>query len=283
VTVARDARGWYSIEGDVEPGLVDELRKMGAVDNLSLTGIPLVTVELAQRLAGLRVHRLWLWCDITRRALRQLIRLPGLRVLDVLCIKGPGTLGNFRSATGLKEFRCNHYMSEADLLEVAKCAGLQELGAQGALISTRSLAALLSLPELASLDLEATSFDDKMARQVSRSRTITHLDIGSTRITRTGLAHLVRMKQLRSLDLWATQITEDDLQLLLELPDLEYVSLGNHDGLRQLDSETVTRFMLTAPSLKRAWLDGIHLEHTQQQALEARLESLRVSSLSDVA
>lgn len=260
---------------------VRQLKQLGSIEKLSLTKIPLVTVKSAQRLANLRVESLWLWCDITRRAMRQVMQLPGLRVLDVLCIKGPGQMGNFRKANDLVEFRCNYCMTEADLMEVTQCAGLREVGAQGAEISDKSIAALLSLPDLSSLDLESTCFNDKMARQLSRSRTIQSLDLGATRITGVGLEHLVQMKQLMAIDLWATDIVENDLQLLLGLPNLEYVSFGNYDSCPQLDSERITEFVLKSSSLKRVWLDGIRLEATQKKDLEEKLDSLRITSLTD--
>ena len=283
MTISPDSQGWYSFERDINPDVVGQLRQVGQIPKLSLAKIPLVTVKLARRLSGLHIENLWLWCDVTRRAMRQIIQTPGLRVLDVLCIKGPGALGNFRKAESLETFRANHYMTEADLLEVTQCAQLMQLGAQGAELSSNSLAAILGLPNLISLDLEATRFNDSMAKKVSRSKTIESLDIGATRITGVGLEHLSQMSQLRSIDLWATDITEADLQFLLDMPKLEYVSLGNHEDLPQLDAEKVCGLILESPSLKRVWLDGIRLSAAQKEALETKLESLRITSLSDGA
>lgn len=283
MTISPDSQGWYSFERDINPDVAGQLKQVSPISKLSLTKIPLVTVKLARRLSGLHIDNLWLWCDITRRAMRQIIQTPGLRVLDVLCIKGPGALGNFRKAKSLETFRANHYMTEADLLEVTQCAQLMQLGAQGAELSSRSLAAILGLPNLTSLDLEATRFNDSMAKKVSRSKTIESLDIGATRITGVGLEHLSQMRQLRSIDLWATDVTEADLQFLLGMPKLEYVSLGNRDDFPQLDAEKVCCLILDSPSLKRVWLDGIRLSAAQREALEAKLESLRITSLSDGA
>jgi hypothetical protein len=251
---------------------------VAVIERLSLTKIPLLTVKLAQRLSPLHVKQLWLWCDVTRRAMRHIVQLPGLRVLDVLCIRGPGTLANFKKALDLEVFRANHCMTQADLFQVAQCTRLQELGAQGAKLSIESLCAILSLANLTTLDLESTCFDNRMAKRLSRSRTIKSLDIGATRIQRDGLVHLVQMEQLESLDLWATELDETDLRLLLNLPKLKYLSLGNHDGLAQLNSEKVTQLILECPSLKQVWLDGIRLEPGQKNALEAKLDSLRVNA-----
>jgi hypothetical protein len=209
--------------------------------------------------------------------MRYIVQIPGLRTLDVLCIKGPSVLDNFRKAQSLETFRANHYMTEADLLEVTQCSRLTELGAQGAKLSSAALAAILALPSLVSLDIESTRFDDSMAKKVSRSKTIESLDVGATRLTGAGLRHLAQMQQLRSIDLWATDVAEADLPLLLDLPRLEYVSLGNCDHLPQLSAETVCNLILSAPSLKRVWLDGIRLHAAQKEALENKLESLRIT------
>ena len=89
------------------------------------------------------------------------------------------------------------------------------------------------------------------------------------------------MKQLRSLDLWATNLSGSDIQSLLNLPNLEYLSLGNIDQLPTLNANVVTSLILNMPSLKRVWLDGIAIEPRQRQALEAQLESVRITSVRD--
>lgn len=282
MTISPDSSGWYKLEGSADPAIVQQLAQVGPIEKLSLTKIPLITVKLARRLAGLPVTQLWLWCDVTRRAMQQVIQLPGLRVLDVLSIRGPGRMAGFRAAADLEVFRANVYMTEVDLLQVTQCTQLRELGAQNAELSYKSMSAILALPSLMSLDLEATRFDDKMAKQTSRSKTIQSLDVGGTRITRIGLEHLVQMEQLCSLDLWATAPNEMDLRLLLSLPNLEYLSLGNYDGLPPLNAFEITKLLLDCPSLKRVWLDGIPLEPSQKQALESKLDSLRITSVGDV-
>ena len=204
--------------------------------------------------------------------MRHIVQLPGLTVLDVLSIQGPGKLGGFSSARNLREFRANHYLTEQDLLQVAKCESLQEIGAQNSALTHRSLAALLSLPHLRSLDIEATAFNDRMAKQLSYSKTISSLDIGATKLSGTGLRHIASMEGLQSLDLWATSIAGKDLVLLRELPQLEYISLGNYDGGVSLDPEQVVPLLMDLPSLKRVWIDGMSLTLDQIALLESKLE-----------
>lgn len=270
-----DPEGWFSLDGSITPEAIRSLAENGRLERLSLTRGPLINVTLARQLADLHVEWLWLWCEVTPRALACIVQLSGLRKLDVLTVRGPGRFANFSKAANLQVFRANHGMSEADLLELARCVSLREIGAQYAQLSRRALLALLSLPELTALDLEGTCFDDRMARWISRSGMLTNLDLGGTRLTGAGLGHLVRMQQLRSLDLWATRLTEKDLPMLLELPNLEYLSLGDYAGVASLGAEPVTQFILEAPSLKRVWLDGIKLQPAQKKALESRLDTLR--------
>jgi len=283
-TIFPDERGWYSVKRDLSAQVIEPLRTLGRIEKLSLTNIDLVTVRHARRLASLQsIEQLWLWCDVTRRAMRHIVQLPGLCVLDVLNIRGPGELGHFNKARNLRVFRANHYLTEQDLLHIAKCESIQELGAQNCTLTHKSLLALLSLPQLQSLDIEATGFDDSMAKRLCRSETISSLDIGATKISGIGLSHLVAMKALRSLDLWATRLTEDDLKLLRQLPNLEYLSVGNFEGCASLDPQRVVSLFLELPSLKRVWLDGIPLTPEQKLALESKLDSVRVTSFSDAA
>jgi hypothetical protein len=276
---APDERGWYRLEGDIDPAALAGLQAVGRIHRLSITHIPLVTVRLAARLAALSsVEWLWLWCPVTRRAMRRVVRLPGLTTLDVLHAIGPGGLADFGKAASLKTFRGNCWMTEDDLLRVCECQTLEALSAHHGKLTRRVLSALLALPRLRALDLEATRFDDAMAARVARSSTITALDVGNTRLTGKGLRPLLDMQQLRSLDLWATRLTEDDVALLRHLPHLEYLSLGNVDGGPSLDPHRVVPLLLELPGLKRVWLDGMTVGKAQRAALQAKLESVRITS-----
>jgi hypothetical protein len=266
----------YTLETDIVAEDIQQLLTVAPVRELVLTKIPLVTVKLARRLAGLQVEQLWIRGDVTRRAIRHIIQIPGLQELNV-SLNGPGQIANFGKAGRLAIFRADYCMTEDDLLQVAQCPALRELGAQSAKLSPAAIAAIASMPHLTTLDLEGTAFNDKMAKQIACSRTIASLALGATCMTGTGLVHLVEMKQLHSLDLWALNLRGTDLQLLLELPKLEYLSLGGNEHWRSPDPDAVTALLLACPSIKHVWLDGVHLQDAQRAALEARLDSLRVT------
>jgi hypothetical protein len=277
--LAPDGRGGYRLEGDVTASAMTELSTLGHVPRLSITGSRVITVEKARRLARANsIEWLWLWCEVTRRAMRHVIRMPRLACLDVFALRGPGALEGFGKAASLRTLRIALPVSEADLLAIAECASLEELGTQGSALTRRAIAALLALPNLRSLDIEATRFDDRMAKQLSASTTLVSLDVGATRITGKGLAALARMPQLRSLDLWATRIAEPDLELLRGLPQLQHVSLGSAGGSPPFDLDRVVPLLLSLPNLKRVWLDGIHAQPQHIAALQARLESVRYTT-----
>ncbi len=192
---------WTKLEGRVSAADIRGLGSKGAIEKLSLTKMPTLTAKVAQGLSSLQsVDELWLWCDVTRTAMRHVIAVPGLRILDILKLVKPGRLEPFSAASNLEVFRGNHYLSEEDLLQVVACRSLRELGAQGAGLSPRAIKAILDLPKLESLDLEGSAFTDAMAEELSASTSLRSLDVGATRITRTGLSSLCKMRQLRSLN-----------------------------------------------------------------------------------
>lgn len=275
------SNGWYSLNGDVSASQLAELAHLasaaphGKLDKLELKA-SLATVRSVRPLASLPIRQWRLWCRATRPAIRQVLQTPGLERLEVLQVSGPGCLRGVGQARSLSAFGAYFGLNAADILAIAECGTLQELRAHGAGLTPKAIDALIALPQLATLDLEDSCFDDRMAKQVARSATITSLDIGHTRITRAGLAHLAGMQQLQSLDLWLTALTAQDLALLLELPRLEALSLGGPEGTPPLDPQPLTELMLAAPALKRVWLEGVALDPTQKQALDAKLESLRL-------
>lgn len=268
---------WHSLPGHLPQNAVDALAQSPHIERLSITQRAPLTVRLARRIESLRVGWAWLWCPVTPRAMRHVLRMPSLRTLDVLRITNAGTLPTFADAASLEVLRANHGLSERDLMQVSTSRTLREIGAQHAQITHASLAALLAMPALESLDLECTAFDDAMARRISRSSRIRSLDLGASRLTGRGLAHLTEMRQLRSLDLWETRISAHDLELLRRLPQLEYVSIGKIHGAATLDPAVVVRLLLELPALKRVWLDGVKIDHKQRADLDSRLESLRVT------
>ena len=149
MTNSRFDDDWVKLTGIIKPVDIRRLRTHGPIDGLSIAKSSLLTAKIAREFLALEsVTQLWLWCDVTRTAMQSVVSTPGLKILDVLNIKPPGCLENFAHAGTLEEFRSNLYLTEIDLLEIANCKSLRQLGAQSSAISSRSINALLELPNL---------------------------------------------------------------------------------------------------------------------------------------
>jgi hypothetical protein len=271
-------RDYVELTGSIEPADIRRLKAHGHIPKLSVTKTNRLIARQTRAFSAIEsASELWLWCDVTRVAMRHVLAIPKLKVLDVLSLVGRGELLDFSRASSLEVFRCNHYLAETDLHAISTSKTLVEVGVQGSALSLHALRALLLLPQLRRLDIEGTPFDDEMANLLSRSRQIDCLDVGATRLTGEGLTYLCGMHQLRQLDLWATRVEESDVGQLARLPQLEYLSLGNVQGVPGLTADVVLPVLRELPALKRLWLDGILLTERQIQELESQYESVRVT------
>ncbi len=265
-----------SIKGPYTEKDLKTLSKYSQIDSLNCTEQELVTAGVARGFARLKaVKKLWIWSSVTRTAMRDIIRIPKLEVLDILEIKYPGQLMYFEEAVNLKEFRCNNYMSERDLYEISNLSNLIELGAQGVEISPKSLEAVLSMPKLSRLDLEGSEFNDDLAAIMAQSKQILNLEIGSSNLTGKGLKSIAKMTQLKSLDIWANPINESDLIHLIRLENLEYLSLGGYEGQTKLTYQGINLILNEMHHLKRLRLDGVDLTDGETSELNDRYEYYR--------
>ncbi len=107
--------GWFCIEGTPTAESLRALGDKGAIDRLSIRSPSLLTAKLAEHLKHLRsVDLLWLSSEVTRTAMRHVLRIPQLRVLYVLGIKPPGRLVGFAEAQHLTTVRADCHLSESD-------------------------------------------------------------------------------------------------------------------------------------------------------------------------
>lgn len=227
------------------------------------------------------VYSVQIWCDITRAAVNSIVQLPNLRAVHLLGISRAGRLDGFRTAKALEEFSCQWGASSSDLFQIAQLPIVRKLTAHGARITEESLAALLGNPSLTELDFEDSRFSDDFARMVSHSKAITALELGATDITAVGLQAICTMSQLRWLDIWSTDIVEHDLKMLSQLPNLEYLSIGGHEGQTTFTAAGTLAALYEIPSLKTVWLDGLHATKQDFAKLNERFEKVWVSSVLD--
>ena len=233
-------------------------------------------VELVRSAAKITI-----WADVTRASVGHLVSLPNLQELFLFDLRPHGRLTGFADARDLINFSCAYGLSGKDLLEVAKAPNLQKLGAQNSNLTKASILALVAHPRLTHVDFECTDFDDDLAELISRSQTITSLEVGCTRVTKIGLEKLCSMPQLRELDIWSNNIGEADFDMLSRLKNLEYLSVGGHDDQTEFTLAGTLPRLKNIPSLKRVWLDGFRVTRDEWNELNRLYEQVTVTSVTD--
>jgi hypothetical protein len=272
--------GWVDIKSPITIEKLKRLRKYEHIERLASKQDSLLTVNIAKNFCLLRsVNQIWLWCDVTRAALRYVVAINNLKFLDVLCIKGVGKLGNFAEASTLERFLCSHaaYLTYDDLTEISSCKSLKSIYLNTCTLESKVIYKFLELPNLNTLELEDSNFDDTMAAYLCESKTIKALEIGNTRLTRRGLLDICKMKQLKALDIWATGVKEADLDLLIDLPNLEYLSVGQSYDDNTFSAQNLLQKLDAIKSLKRVWLDGVKFNQKEKAILENKYEQVRIS------
>jgi len=223
------------------------------------------------------IRELRLGCDVGRKALKHLLKLPALEKLDIFCIRSPGRkIGGFDSARCLTDFRSTLCLSENDLNAIALSKSIVNLDVLGANVSLEVVKSLVKMPNLRSLNLEATNLDDDMAMVLATSSNIASLDIGATNITDKGFKAICNMKQLKSLDAWAVKITETDLVALSGLPNLEYLSVGSGLYTESMSAKDIIPHLENVPSLRQLWLDGVIYTQAEEDYLRNKYDTINI-------
>ena len=261
------------IVGPVEASDLRSLKDHEHIEKLTLTNHPLVTVALAKQIARLTsIKSLDLRCSVTRSAMRDLVGLPLLEEVYLLEIRHPGKLMNFIDAVALRSFR-SFWMTEVDLIEILRAPRLEVLGAQSSHV-TQAVVDAVTSSGIRELDFESTGLDDDLIKSLAVSSTLASLQVGANPLTAIGLQTICKMVQMRELDVWATNVVEEDLELLLGLPNLEYLSVGGYDGQTKLTAAGVLPRLAQMKSLKRIWLDQIYVPEEQLAQLHETYEAV---------
>jgi hypothetical protein len=85
------------------------------------------------------------------------------------------------------------------------------------------------------------------------------------------------MKQLEALDIWATNVKENDLDILVELPNLEYLSVGPSYEGNEFSPKILIEKLGTIKPLKRIWIDGVKFTKSEKAILEDKYEQVRIT------
>jgi hypothetical protein len=78
-------------------------------------------------------------------------------------------------------------------------------------------------------------------------------------------------------NLWATSIEERDLDLLVSLPHLEYLSIADYDAQCRYHGAAVLEKLAALPSLKQLWCERVHFSAAEKSILQSRYSYARVT------
>jgi len=253
-----------------------QLQQSVPVDTKSLTVLnqKFISADLIRGLASCKeLRNLHLNCEVARTAIKQVLALNCVEELSIFSVRSPGKkLCGFEGAERLKVFRCEFDLSSSDFIAISKSCTVKELVANNTKIDIHSVEALLRMPNLKSLNLEATDLDDGLVSILADSTRLTSLEIGATKITTRGLEKISEMKQLESLDIWATNISNGDLEMLLKLNNLKYLSIGNYMDQNIITSSVALPIIEKLRSLEQLFLDGVVITDSERKYLAAKYD-----------
>jgi hypothetical protein len=200
------------------------------------------------------------------------MQLPGLKEVFVFEFAGSGRLRGFEKAIGVEIFRSCYALKSADLIEIANLPMLHTLFAQSAEFGLNAVEKIRAVDTLRVVDFEGVPFTDRMARSIARSKSLTHLGLPATQLTKAGLGHISEMSQLTYLDVGANGFTADDLNVLAGHPSLEIIELGgggDDEDERKLASAYIPK-LEKMPALTTVYFDGVKTTEDEAAYLSNR-------------
>jgi hypothetical protein len=219
-----------------------------------------------------KIEILSAWNKITRPALSDLMKTPGLKEAIVLEFRGSGRLRDFDKAADVETFRSFHPLVNTDIAQIAKLPKLHTLVAHRAEFGLRAVDKIRAIETLRVVDFEAASFTDEMAESLSRSTTITHLGLPATQLTKAGFNHISEMAQLMYLDVWANRLSAEDFDVLAGHPNLEIIELGgggDDDDERKPASAYIPK-LEKMPALTTVYFEGVRTTDEEAAYLNSR-------------
>lgn len=266
-----------SLSGRLTPRKVRAMTPSNEVKTLTVSGDTFFHRKLADALVQWpRIKEVLLWGTVSKAALMRLLSLAEIHEIYVRKLHRHGNLYDIDQSSSLQIFR-GGWLSAQDLKALVQLQNLEILSAQNSFVNQQIMEMVVNSSSLTNLDLEASNLDDDMAKELAKSSKIMQLDVGATRLGPSGLQEICKMTQLRELDIWALDLDAHDLDCLEGLPNLEYLSVGGHDGQERLTSKNVLPRLAKLPSLRRLWLDGIPVTESEAKELRARYEKAQIT------
>lgn len=245
------------------------------IDSLYIRSEKAITTEVTRLLKKVKsLHKLTIWKEMTRTALRDCFAINNLASLHLFELNDIGRNIDTSQATSLKSVSIE-FSSMTDLCIFSRLPALTELRAHGSDWTVELLQRMASNPRLTLLDIENCRLTQEMVNVIATSNTITQLDVGDSVLTGQGLKTFAQMQQLTSLDIWNTKVCAEDLAVLASLENLHYLSIGGYAGQKYLDMVNAIPHILNIPNLTSIWVDNVLLTDEQYTLLEKHIETVR--------
>jgi hypothetical protein len=262
-----------SLSGPLLVNQIEEAFAGKSFSNVDIRDTNFIDLKAAEAICRAKsIRSLAIWSRISRAAFSCLVNAEGLHESLVSKFAGCGRLRNFNSARDLETFRAFYTLSSADLIEIANLPKLNSLTAHAAEFGTKALARLAEMSTLRSVDFEAVTITDDMAKALAKSRSITDVVVPATCLTRGGLGYFSEMPQLRYIDIWANGLRADALDLFDGHPSLEILELGSmgYDANRVLNARDIIPKLEKMPKLNTVYFENVATTAEEEAFLGSR-------------
>lgn len=184
--------------------------------------------------------------------------------------------------TRLEELKLSRSTIQDDWLVYLTKLPLKTLSLQGTLVTDKAVPYILQMKKLNSLSIGDTELTDKGLKELSSSKSITHLKINlGRRITNDGIKYIGEMTQLEQLELPSSKHLSG--ACLVYLKDLRKLNFLNLDSMKIRSEDLVFLSSLKKLSILELSNSGLTDKDAAEVANVASLEilSLRGSDITD--
>ncbi|MCA9031664.1 MAG: leucine-rich repeat domain-containing protein, partial [Planctomycetaceae bacterium] len=182
--------------------------------DISRTALSDRTMAMLSRMDSLEILDV-VGCSVTNEGLNQIANIPNLRTLKL------GSSSGKVNAEGIRSLEQCRNLTELSITNelliddeaIAVCGKIPKLRSldlsHNERITGKNAAVLAALPNLCRLRVRDTYFADEGAKAISRSATLSDIDVGYTAVSESGLLAISRLKNLRAVDASLTNTTAD--------------------------------------------------------------------------
>jgi serine/threonine protein kinase len=166
-------------------------------------------------------------------------------------------------------------VSEQAAALISNAQWIHRLSLHGCEISKTSFAELAKLPNLVSIDLSKSTFDNAAAGSLSACQRLQDINASATSLSDEGVSKLARIKSLRNLALADTQVGDSSLIELAKSKGLRGLSLGGDKRITKQGLQALEKMSLNDLNLESTRIDDTGLVYV------AKIESLKTINLQN--